>query len=68
MVYRATGLAGIDGDALVIGPPYIVEEEQLDVIVEAIVKGLAQVTPEWRDAGRQWGEVTRLEAIEGSPD
>ncbi len=44
LVYRATGLAGIDGDALVIGPPYIVEEEQLDVIVEAIVKGLAHVT------------------------
>ena len=36
ILYRATGLAGIDGDALVIGPPYIIDEEQLDVMVEAI--------------------------------
>ncbi len=40
VLYRATGLAGIDGDALVIGPPYVVEEEHLDLMVEAIVKGL----------------------------
>ena len=42
VLYRATGLAGIDGDALVIGPPYVVEEEHLDLMVEAIVKGLEQ--------------------------
>ena len=42
VLYRATGLAGIDGDALVIGPPYVAEEEHLDLMVEAIVKGLEQ--------------------------
>ena len=42
VLYRATGLAGIDGDALVIGPPYVVKEEHLDLMVEAIVKGLEQ--------------------------
>jgi adenosylmethionine-8-amino-7-oxononanoate aminotransferase len=40
ILYRATGLAGIDGDALVIGPPYIIEEEDLDMMVEAIAWGL----------------------------
>jgi adenosylmethionine-8-amino-7-oxononanoate aminotransferase len=42
VVYRSTGLAGIDGDALVIGPPYVVEEAQLDMIVDAIAQGLVE--------------------------
>jgi adenosylmethionine-8-amino-7-oxononanoate aminotransferase len=43
ILYRATGLAGIDGDALVIGPPYVIDEEQLDVMVDAVLQGLEQV-------------------------
>jgi adenosylmethionine-8-amino-7-oxononanoate aminotransferase len=43
VVYRATGLAGIDGDALVVGPPYIIEKDQLDLVVEAIAEGLGEV-------------------------
>lgn len=43
VVYRATGLAGIDGDALVVGPPYIIDEAQLGLVVEAIAGGLAEV-------------------------
>ncbi|HOI94798.1 MAG TPA: aspartate aminotransferase family protein [Syntrophobacter fumaroxidans] len=41
-LYRSTGLAGIDGDALVIGPPYIIEEDQLDLVVTALAEGLEQ--------------------------
>lgn len=40
VLYKSTGLAGIDGDALVIAPPYIVEEEHLDLIVETLAGGL----------------------------
>lgn len=42
VLYRSTGLAGTDGDALVIGPPYCVDEELLDTIVDSIAKGLEQ--------------------------
>ena len=40
LLYKSTGLAGIDGDALVIAPPYIVEEEHLDLVVETLARGL----------------------------
>ena len=40
VLYKSTGLAGIDGDALVIAPPYIVEEEHLDLVVETVASGL----------------------------
>jgi len=36
IVYRSTGLAGIDGDALVIGPPFIVTEEDIQLLVEKV--------------------------------
>ncbi|MBN1225792.1 MAG: aminotransferase class III-fold pyridoxal phosphate-dependent enzyme, partial [Deltaproteobacteria bacterium] len=36
IVYRAVGLAGIDGDAFMIAPPFIIKEEEIDIIVDAI--------------------------------
>lgn len=36
ILYRATGLAGIDGDALMIAPPFIINEEEIDVVVDTI--------------------------------
>ncbi|NSW85702.1 MAG: aspartate aminotransferase family protein [Syntrophobacteraceae bacterium] len=42
LFYRSTGLAGIDGDALVIGPPYIIEEEQIDLMIEALERGIEE--------------------------
>lgn len=42
ILYRSTGLAGIDGDALLVGPPYIVEEEEMDFIVRTLADGLDQ--------------------------
>lgn len=44
ILYSSTGLAGIDGDALVVGPPFVIEEEQFDFIVQTMIKGL-QETP-----------------------
>ncbi len=40
IVYPATGLAGVDGDAVVIGPPYIIENSDLDLIVDALAEAL----------------------------
>ena len=39
----STGLAGIDGDALLIGPPFIIEENDMDAVVDAIVQAMADV-------------------------
>jgi len=36
IVYRAVGLAGIDGDAFMIAPPFIIKEEEIDIVVDAI--------------------------------
>ena len=40
ILYRSTGLAGIDGDAVVIGPPYTAEDEHFDIIVDALASSL----------------------------
>ena len=41
--FRSTGLAGIDGDALLIGPPFIIEENDMDAVVDAIDQAMADV-------------------------
>lgn len=43
ILYRAIGLAGLDGDALVIGPPYVIGEEEMDLMVQALLEGLHDV-------------------------
>ncbi len=43
LIYKSTGLAGIDGDALLIGPSFIIEEKELDVVVDAIAQAIADV-------------------------
>lgn len=36
LVYKSTGLAGVDGDALIIAPPYIIEDDEVEMLVLAI--------------------------------
>lgn len=36
LLYKATGLAGADGDALLVGPPFIATDEELERIAEAL--------------------------------
>ena len=43
LVYRSTGFAGGDGDALLIGPPFIIREEEMDLLVDAIDQTLKEV-------------------------
>ena len=42
VTYNSTGLAGIDGDALLIGPSFIIEENDMDLIVNAVVQALEE--------------------------
>jgi len=45
IVYYGTGLAnGIDGDAVLLGPPFIVNEAQIDEIVAVLREAIAEVT------------------------
>ncbi len=43
MVYSATGLAGIDGDALLIGPSFVIKEKEMDIVVGTIAEALSSV-------------------------
>jgi adenosylmethionine-8-amino-7-oxononanoate aminotransferase len=43
LVYCSTGFAGGDGDALLIGPPFIIGEEEMDLLVDAIDQTLIEV-------------------------
>ena len=36
LVYKSTGLAGVDGDAIVIAPTYIISDDQMEMLVKAI--------------------------------
>ena len=45
IVYYGTGLAnGIDGDAVLLGPPFIVNQAQIDEIVTVLREAIAEVT------------------------
>ncbi|MCF8046978.1 MAG: hypothetical protein K9L19_05510, partial [Desulfarculaceae bacterium] len=43
IVYKSVGLAGLDGDALVVSPPFIIEQEQITQVAVAIKKAIGQV-------------------------
>ncbi|NLI81230.1 MAG: aminotransferase class III-fold pyridoxal phosphate-dependent enzyme, partial [Deltaproteobacteria bacterium] len=44
VVYPTTGLAGVDGDAVVIGPPYIIQDNELDAVVDALAEALDETS------------------------
>ena len=46
ITYPSTGLAGVDGDALMIAPPFIMEEHHMDTAVEAVGSTLEEVLGE----------------------
>ena len=43
LAYSATGLAGTDGDAVIYGPPFVISEEQIGFIVDALVTSVETV-------------------------
>ena len=42
ITYRSTALAGIDGDGLMAGPPFIIEDNEMDLLVDAIGRVLEE--------------------------
>jgi adenosylmethionine-8-amino-7-oxononanoate aminotransferase len=43
IAYSSTGLAGVDGDALMIGPSFIITDKEINIIVDAISQGIKDV-------------------------
>ena len=43
VIYSSTGLAGIDGDALLIGPSFGIEKNEMDIVVDVISQAIADV-------------------------
>lgn len=41
LLYKSTGLAGLDGDAIVVGPPFVAADDELERIVEALARAVA---------------------------
>lgn len=46
LLYKATGLAGSDGDALLVGPPFVITPEETDRIVSALARALDELQSE----------------------
>ena len=36
ITYKSTGLAGMDGDALIIAPPFVIEKDEIDFLVDTV--------------------------------
>ena len=36
ITYKSTGLAGMDGDALIIAPPFIIKKDEIDFLVDTV--------------------------------
>ena len=43
LVYKSTALAGIDGDAFLVAPPFIIKEDEIDFVVDKIRNGIESV-------------------------
>ncbi|BEQ13433.1 adenosylmethionine-8-amino-7-oxononanoate aminotransferase [Desulfoferula mesophila] len=43
ILYKAVGLAGVDGDALVVSPPFIINQEQITLVAAAIKEAISEV-------------------------
>ena len=45
ILYKSLALAGADGDGLVVAPPFIISEEEMDTVAAALRKALQDVLP-----------------------
>ena len=43
LIYSASGLAGVDGDALVIGPSFVMEEKDMDKVVDVVAQSVSDL-------------------------
>jgi len=42
LLYKSTGLAGIDGDGIMVGPPFIIKKDEIDIIANALYKAIME--------------------------
>lgn len=43
LLYKSVGLAGTDGDGLIISPPFVITEEEIDTVANSLRKALRRV-------------------------
>jgi hypothetical protein len=43
IVYKAVGMAGADGDGIVVAPPFVIREEEMDVVASALRRAVTHV-------------------------
>jgi adenosylmethionine-8-amino-7-oxononanoate aminotransferase len=36
ILYKSVGMAGTDGDGLIVAPPFVITEEQIDLVVDKL--------------------------------
>jgi adenosylmethionine-8-amino-7-oxononanoate aminotransferase len=36
ILYKSVGMAGTDGDGLIVAPPFVITEEQIDQVVDKL--------------------------------
>jgi adenosylmethionine-8-amino-7-oxononanoate aminotransferase len=44
IVYRAFGLAGSDGEAIIIAPAFTITENDIDFLVDSLAQGIEEIT------------------------
>lgn len=44
IVYRAFGLAGSDGDAIIIAPAFTITDAEIDILVDSLAQGIKETT------------------------
>jgi hypothetical protein len=42
ITYKSTGLAGMDGDALIIAPPFVIKKDEIDFLVDTVASTLKE--------------------------
>jgi adenosylmethionine-8-amino-7-oxononanoate aminotransferase len=42
IVYKAFGLAGSDGDAIIIAPAFTIMDKDIDFLVDSLARGIAE--------------------------
>ena len=43
ITYKSVGMAGTDGDGLIVAPPFVITAEEIDLVVEQLRQAIAQV-------------------------
>jgi adenosylmethionine-8-amino-7-oxononanoate aminotransferase len=43
IAYKSTGFVGRDGDAIMVGPPFIIDESLIEHVIDGLAKGVGSV-------------------------